>query len=293
MVDFRERIYRTTRLSLLLTLFLLMQSNSYGQLKYQPLTTSLADRVAIYAMMASNAYVRNDDHDLFDLEALGWKKVDTNGRTISNRTNSYSPKTTLGSIFSNLQYDIWEDLSSAESVIAFKGTDEWLDWPVSNLSAPLSVSYKSAKKHVAAYLTRHHDRKVVITGHSLGGGIALSVSLWLGVPAFAFNPSPRVFDGIKNTARDAERLVIFQHSDVLENFRRAHPTFARKVSYEQVIETQFSYGNRDAHRSDLMAEGLLACAEKPSLREFARNRGLTVACYIAEPDTSSRQQSGS
>lgn len=246
----------------------------------QPLSHTIANDVALYAMMASNAYVGDSEKLHFPLEKLGWQKVDMNGNAVPADRNSYRPKSFVGDFFSNLQFDIWEDTNSPRTVFAFKGTQEKIDWVSGNLMIGVSIPYKSAKKHVRDYITAHPGRRVSVTGHSLGGGLALSVSFWEGVDAMVFNTSPRIFDGLKDANRQARRLAAFQESDVLQKIRRWYPKFLEKVRPDQVVETRFDYAGRNAHRSDLMAQGLLACSTDPALQEFARRLNLSVACPL-------------
>ncbi len=161
-----------------------------------PFTKDMANKIAIYAMMASNAYANDASKTHFPVEALGWEKVDLKGNPVAEGKNSYTPKTFVGGVFSNLQFDIWEDTKSKKTIIAFKGTKEKIDWVTGNLAIGISIPYKSAKKHVKEYLASHSDRTVSLTGHSLGGGLALSVSFWEGVDAIVFNSSPRIYDGL-------------------------------------------------------------------------------------------------
>lgn len=246
----------------------------------RPLTRAIANEVALYSMMASNAYADDPEKTRFPLERLGWKKVNLQGQPVPESMNSYQPKTVVGDLFSNLQFDIWEDTNSARTVFAFKGTDEKIDWFAGNVMLGISIPYKSAKKHVREYRTAHPGRSVTVTGHSLGGGLALSVSLWEGVDAVVFNTSPRVFDGMKNQNKPARRLAVFQENDVLQKVRRHYPKFLAKIKPDQIVETHFDYAGRSTHRSDLLAEGLLACATEPALVGLAAATTLSVACDL-------------
>lgn len=246
----------------------------------RPLTRDIANEVALFSMMASNAYAGDREKTRFPLERLGWKKVDLQGQPVPESSNSYQPRTVVGDMFSNLQFDIWEDSNSKRTVFAFKGTKEKIDWLTGDLMIGISIPYKSAKKHVREYMAAHPDRLVTVTGHSLGGGLALSVSFWEGVDAVAFNTSPRVFDGARNQNKAARRLAVFQENDILQKVRRWYPKFLTKIKPGQIVETRFDYARRNTHRSDLLAEGLLACSTDPGLKELAADVQLTVGCYL-------------
>lgn len=246
----------------------------------RPLTRALANEVALYSMMASNAYADDPGKTRFELDRLGWKKVDLQGGSVAEGRNSYQPKTPVGDVFSNLQFDIWEDSNSQRTVFAFKGTKEKIDWFAGNVAVGISIPYKSAKKHVREYMKAHPERAVTVTGHSLGGGLALSVSFWEGVDAVVFNTSPRVFDGMQNQNKPARRLAVFQENDILQKVRSRYPKFLAKIKPEQIVETHFDYAGRSTHRSDLLAEGLLACATEPALKELAASVTLSVRCDL-------------
>ncbi len=220
------------------------------------LDTKASEKYALYAMMASNAYLKKD-RTYFPIEDLGWVRVDLDGNPTSE--NSYSPSW-LGRIFSNLQYDIWVNREKNMTVISFKGTDEKIDWIDGNLAFGISIPYKSAKKHVKNYLEKYPDQQVVLTGHSFGGGLALSVSLWKGIDAYVFNSSPRVFDGIKNNSSTAIRKTIYQEGDILQKLRQVYPKFLEIIPEKDIIKTNFEFGKESNHRADLLAEGILRCA---------------------------------
>lgn len=203
------------------------------------------------------------------IEDLGWIRVDLDGKP--SEKNTYSPSTVWGRFFSDLQFDIWEHQNSNKTVISFKGTDEKIDWGASNLWIGPSFSYKSAKKHVKEYMGNNPDREVVVTGHSLGGGLALSSSLWLGVDAYVFNPSPRVFDGWKDHKEPAIRKVIYQEKEVLSKVRSFWPKFIEVMEEKDIYQTNFNYDGVSNHRADYLAEGLLRCSiNNQELAEFAK-----------------------
>jgi hypothetical protein len=241
------------------------------------LDKALAKEYAIYAMMASNAYLK-EDRTYFSIEDLGWVRVDLEGNPTSG--NSYTPSW-IGRIFSNLQYDIWVNNDEKKTVISFKGTDEKIDWVNGNLAVGISIPYKSAKKHVKQYVKHHPGRNIILTGHSLGGGLALSVSLWEGIDAYVFNSSPRVFDGIKNNLSPAIRKAIFQEGDVLQKIRKIYPKFLKTIPAEDIVQTHFNYNGESNHRSDLLAEGILRCAtDDPKLSDLARKIPQKVECNL-------------
>ncbi len=241
------------------------------------LDSKSAEQYALYAMMASNTY-HKQDRTYFPVEDLGWVRVDLDGNPALENENSYSP-CWLGRIFSSLQYDIWVNKQQRIAVIAFKGTDEKIDWLDGNLAIGVSIPYKSAKKHVKNYMQKHPDQKVVVTGHSLGGGLALSVSLWEGVDAYAFNSSPRVFDGFENHAAPAVRTAIYQEGDILQKLRRVSPKFLETVPEKDIIKTNFKYGEESNHRADLLAEGILRCAtDDADLAKMAHKLPKKVEC---------------
>jgi hypothetical protein len=267
------------RFSLYAICLALVSFSTYAQ-ENRVLTEQISTDTAVYAMMASNAYANDKEKLYFPLRQLGWKKVGLSGSEISDSVNSYTPKTFVGDFFSNLQFDIWENGSSNTTVFAFKGTMEPIDWPTGNLMIGVSIPYKSAKKHVREYMAANPNKRVIVTGHSLGGGLALSVSVWQGVDAIVFNTSPRIFDGAPNRDKPAQRLTIFQQNDILQEIRKHYPKFLKTIKPSQIVETKFDYAGGNTHRIDLLAKGLLACSTSSELAEFAKKLTLNVPCYL-------------
>lgn len=261
-----------------LSILLFTSSQSFST----DLDSKLAEEYALYAMMASNAYL-DGERSYFPIERLGWIRVDQKARPTNK--NSYSPKF-LGKLFSNLQFDIWEHQYSNKTVISFKGSDEKIDWLTNLPPTPISVQYKSAKKKVKKYLKKHKNkREVILTGHSLGGGLALSVSLWLGLDAVVFNSTPRMYDGFGDRNKPANRIAIYQEGDVLQKLRKIYPKFYNLVSHTDktknidVIQTNFEYENLSQHRADFLAEGILRCSKgNPEFQEIANSLPINIEC---------------
>lgn len=239
------------------------------------LDAELSKEFAVYAMMASNAYL-DSDRTYFPIESLGWVRVDLDGNPTPN--NSYTPSL-IGRLFSNLQYDIWVKSSENRAVIAFKGTDEKIDWIDGNFPLGISVPYKSAKKHVKRFVHDHPEWQLTLTGHSLGGGMALSVSLWEGVDAYVFNPSPRVFDGLGDHSEPATRKAVYQEGDILQKIRKWYPKFLKVMAAKDITQTHFDFNGDSNHKADLLAEGILRCAVgDPGLAEVASRIPKKVDC---------------
>ncbi|NVK41585.1 MAG: hypothetical protein HWE39_10110 [Oceanospirillaceae bacterium] len=237
----------------------------------KPLTPELANIYALKAMMCSRTYIRDPERTEFPIEHLGWRKVDLKGNSVPKDENSYAPHSMAGKVLSNLQFDIWEKEGAQDTIFAFKGTDEKIDWLVSNAALGISIPYKSAKKKVHNYRKRFPSRHVSITGHSLGGGLALSVSVWLGLDSLVFNSSPRIFDGWRNANEPAERIAVFQRGDVLSILRNRWPKFLEKVPRENIVQSSFDYNGENSHRMDLMAEGIVRQANSPVYVSMAQS----------------------
>jgi Protein of unknown function (DUF2974) len=227
----------------------------------QPISASIAAQNAIYAMMASNCYHENDKL-YFPIEKLNWILVDKDGDP--------SDEPTKEGFITGFAYDIYEHQQSNKSVIAFRGSDSKKDWIASNLAFPFSIPYKSARKAVRKYLQKFPERDLSLVGHSLGGGLALSASCHWGIPAFVFNPSPRIFDGLGDYHEPATRVCFYQKGEALEGVRKVwQEKFLSVVDSNNIYECAFNYGGQ--HDSDLLAEGFRNLGKdiNPALTDLA------------------------
>ena len=214
----------------------------------QKISESVAGKYALYAMMSANAY-HNGDRIRFPLELLGWRQVDLNGNT------TYGP--TGKSKLTGFAYDIYENIKTNDVVFAFRGTDDKKDWWLANIIIGISPQYKQAVKRFQKYVNAHPDKNITVTGHSLGGGIALGISARFGVSAFTFDPSPRIFDGLGDKHLPAARIVIYQQKEPLEFARKHWDKISEVVLYDNTYCCEFDFKGVSPHRSDYLAKGML------------------------------------
>jgi len=214
----------------------------------QQITADIASRVATYAMLSSNSY-HKDDRVRFEVERLGWVQVDWEGNPTTEPTKKHP--------LSGLAYDIFEKQGTNKVVFAYRGTDSKADYLTANLAVPpFNFQYRQARKEFAKYLSENAQKSVVVTGHSLGGGLALSVSVHFGVTAIVFDPSPRIFDGIGDLHEPAERVIVYEDGEILQLFRKHWRKVSEVVQEKDIYRCSFNFEGSQ-HRSDYLALGLL------------------------------------
>ena len=162
----------------------------------------LARRHFVHAAMANNTYRAPVEKPVFSIP--GWYRV----QSLQSR--------------SGLLVDVYADASSLvesqKMVVAYRGTDaaSARDWR-NNLALREPPQYREAYGHLKALKAEYPDVKVVATGHSLGGGIALNMSMrFRGVDAVVFNPSPRIHFGSTSSTLDNYRASIYEVGEMLD-----------------------------------------------------------------------------
>lgn len=217
----------------------------------------MAPRAFAYAAMANNVYRSPDDKPVFRLP--GW--------TLTERKESAS----------GLVLEVLERRDAgrlAEVVVAYKGTDfeEKNDWRA-NLSINREpVQYEEAQGHFEGLLNKpaYAGVPITVTGHSLGGGIALNVSLRHStqarpIRAFVFNTSPRGFYTPIDFDVRAERVLIDERADFLWAgrlpwARKLGRLNATKLTYNFLDFNYFTGKNIEEHSIYLLTRGLLLMA---------------------------------
>jgi hypothetical protein len=220
--------------------------------KVQLITEEVAGGIAFYAMMSANAYKKKSGRIRFKLKKLGWEHVDLDGEPTDKTTKEHK--------ISGLAYNIYEKTGSNKVVFAFRGTDSKRDYLWANFSVPpFNFQYRQARKAIRKYLIENSHKNVVATGHSLGGGLALSVSVHHGVKAFTFDPSPRVFDGIGDMHEPAERIIVYHEGEILQIARKIWKKDNEVVERKNVYKCKYPdvFKGKSKHRGDLLAKGIL------------------------------------
>ena len=217
--------------------------------------TGFAAKYAIYAMVASNTYHKAESERVrFPVEMLGWMQVDLDDRPTSEPT---------GTRMSGLAWDVYEKAGTNEVIFSFRGTDSPLDYLTANAMIwPFAIQYQQARKNLQEYRRGHPEKRITLTGHSLGGGLAAGLSVRKGIDTVIFDPSPRIFDGWGDKHKPAERVVVFQKGEVLTHARRLWPKLVRTFDKRSFFMTEFDFEDFNPHRMDQLALGLLSLGAK-------------------------------
>lgn len=153
-----------------------------------------------YAMMASNAY-RSADQPYYRL--VDWPEP----------RRFESP--------SGLAFDVYTrqvDGSVDDIVVAFKGTDfsHVNDW-LANLGVRETRQFREAAGYLAELKREHPHSRIVVTGHSLGGALALNMSLRFdSVAAVVFNSSPNF--SFRSAGKANSRVHLYEAGQILGPF---------------------------------------------------------------------------
>lgn len=157
----------------------------------------LSNEIYPYAIMSSNAYENKPQISIPD-----WKRIK---RIKNNR---------------GFSADIYLSDDKKSVVIAFRGTDDKKDWRNANLDTNIEGQYSDADSLFSMVLKEYGDKKITTTGHSLGGGLALHISLAnQGVDAFVFDTTPRIFAGNNYGKYENRRVLVYDSGEVLELLR--------------------------------------------------------------------------
>ena len=189
---------------------------------------------APYALLANNAYATAGTR--FQLPA-GWQSL--------KQGNEHRQ---IG-----LQYELfgWQESGQTQRLtLAFRGTDELIDWWHGAITG---TQYQQALAITAGIRKQYPGLPLVVTGHSLGGGLALHVSMLMEqVSAYAFNPSPIT----RNPAKPMKnrRVVYWEYDDPLHYGRRL------LMQVPDAVFWKFDFVKRDGHKSEVLAKGLLMLA---------------------------------
>ena len=213
----------------------------------------IASKYYVYALMSNNVYRDNEGKPNFKIP--NWEGVQRKSSESGLAFEEYHRKNKHGKL--------------VEIAIAFKGTDfsELNDWKA-NLSLLEPQQYRQARDFIEEVLARpdvSENVKITVTGHSLGGGIALNMSLlYPSVDAVTFNQSPRGFYDVE-VLPENDRELIYETGEVLAFVRV--PWYFKLNDFN---ETYFNYLDFkvwanpfiNEHSMYLFSRGLLLTAIK-------------------------------
>lgn len=171
----------------------------------------LSNEIYPYAIMSSNAYDRK-----LQISIPGWKRI----KRAEKKQHGFSA-------------DIYLSDDKESVVIAFRGTDDKKDWLNANVDTNIEGQYADADSLFRRVLEDYGNKKITTTGHSLGGGLAIHVSLEnQGVDAFVFDATPRIFAG-KNYGKYDNRIVqAYESGEILVPLRKLFSTL-KKIKIEE------------------------------------------------------------
>lgn len=158
----------------------------------------LSNEIYPYAIMSSNAYENKPQ-----ISIPGWERINR----VEKKQHGFSA-------------DIYLSDDKKSVVIAFRGADDKKDWRNANFDINIEGQYSDADSLFGAVLKEYGNKKITTTGHSLGGGLALHVSLAnQDVDAFVFDTTPRIFAGNNYEKYKNRRVLVYDSGEVLELLR--------------------------------------------------------------------------
>ncbi len=181
------------------SVYAVLDKNSSKQI--YPTRGELAKRHYLHAAMSSNVYRSPKKKPIFRIP--GWTVIEE--------------KTSLSGFGMQLYGDRGKDEKSERLVVAYRGTDfsSIKDWG-NNLALREPAQYSEAYRELKRIRSENPDASITVTGHSLGGGIALNMSLrFNGIDAVVFNASPRFYFADASNAYDNNRVFLHERGELL------------------------------------------------------------------------------
>lgn len=221
-----------------------------------------------YALMSSNTY---EDSPLFYID--GWY--------LQERYESGQ----------GLSADIYEQRDRNKNItkiaIAFRGTEFFSirDWVFGNFNIFWEGQFAEARELVETLRKneKYKNLPIIATGHSLGGGLALHISLYYSdTDAFVFNTSPRIFaPSSRNNIPNNRRVIISEDKEVLSTIISEYPALNQMDIDARYNEFNFLNDNFIAeHVMYYLARGLLLAAASYGDLNATRAMEQNIGCKL-------------
>lgn len=184
--------------------------------------------LAPYAIMCNNAYARGER---FIPLPEGWKEIPELRKELPN----------VGLAFA--VFEKYENTKLTEVVVAFRGTDEMIDW-MQNFIPFRRIQVAPASEEFERILRLYENQgpKITATGHSLGGGLALHMSFkYPNIDAIVFNSSPVTKAGLK-IQEGSNRTSVWESGEFLQIARNLISLFRPRWYPIRRIEFRFVHG---------------------------------------------------
>lgn len=226
---------------------------------------TIAKQTYKYALMASNSYHAEATFVIPDWTPTKHYRGDRSG---------------LYEI--GFQADQYENPKAKEIALVFRGTDNssidhkanfamW--WPWSGARAP--AQYQFAKNLATQIHQANPDYKIILVGHSLGGGMAFHAS-W-DIPnseTYGFDPSPRTW--VSGDPQPGKRYVVREHGEILQYIQ-----FWNSLPVDDDKDREFNFIGGTAtreHNMYYLARGLLLLATQSGDSKAKETMDTNLGC---------------
>ena len=176
---------------------------------------------------------------------------------------------------SGLTIDVYKSLVFPRFSVVYRGTDfkEKNDW-ATNFAIVNPNQYREAYQHLKGFVADKSQAEIYVTGHSLGGGIALNMAQRIeGVSAVAFNSSPRAFFRPDSSIRNP-MVHIYETGEILgplnRSWLRLRAPRIDPVKFNYLDFLWWTVSPLREHSMYLLSRGLLLTAIEAESEEAKR-----------------------
>ncbi|WP_028866995.1 lipase family protein [Psychromonas arctica] len=196
---------------------------------------------------------------------------------------------------SGLVIDVYNFNSGEKYSVVYKGTDfsEGNDW-ATNFALVEPNQYSEAFEHLSKFVKENTNKEIYVTGHSLGGGIALNMAQRIeGVEAVVFNSSPRAFFNVDENVKN-KKIHLFETGEILGPLNRTwlwlRTDNLQRYKYNYLDFLWWTFSPVKEHGMYLFSRGLLLTAIQAGSdsalvafkNNIGRNKAEDIEWYVCE-----------